>query len=288
MGISHSTARWLAPLSFAVDFAAQTYGMMISSPSMKEVHDANISFFSPQPFFIAGFFMPQQLFQLVWLYRLCRSPSSTSSSTSSVAKPPGSGTFNSDHPGPDNDENDQDVSTMVDFAPYYALGNFCIATWMIFWNQTALRTSNMFVLINTLAQLYYVSTRLPTMNLSSTNSILTHIVAKTFAGIGVLDLLHNTSVAYFDHQMTPSVLTKTLTGIGFASMALGSDWIFGSCLAYDLVALAVGQRQYGNESWGNLLAMYAGGTAVVVGLRNLIQPPYNGRGASGYSSLPSE
>jgi hypothetical protein len=33
-------------------------------------HYANLSFFKPQPLFIAAFFFPQQLFQLGWLYRL--------------------------------------------------------------------------------------------------------------------------------------------------------------------------------------------------------------------------
>ncbi len=37
---------------------------------MKDINDKNISFFSPQPYFIGGFFFPQQLFQLAWLYRL--------------------------------------------------------------------------------------------------------------------------------------------------------------------------------------------------------------------------
>lgn len=58
-----------APTSFLIDFAAQQYGML-SKPNMKDIHDKNLSFFSPQPFFIAGFFFPQQLFQLAWLYRL--------------------------------------------------------------------------------------------------------------------------------------------------------------------------------------------------------------------------
>lgn len=102
MGISLSTAKWLAPLSFAVDFAAQSYGML-STPNMKDVHDANISFWSPQPFFIACFFFPQQLFQLAWLWRLHRA-------------------------NPKADNVDADIATMVDFAPFYAIGNFCIAS----------------------------------------------------------------------------------------------------------------------------------------------------------------
>lgn len=100
MGMTHSTARWVAPLSFAIDFAAQQYGML-SSPNMKDVHDAHLSFWSPQPFFIAGFFFPQQLFQLAWLYRLYKL---------------------------DPKKEPREVQTMVDFVPYYAVGNLCIAS----------------------------------------------------------------------------------------------------------------------------------------------------------------
>ena len=37
---------------------------------MQDIHDQNLAAFSPQPYFIGGFFFPQQLFQLAWLYRL--------------------------------------------------------------------------------------------------------------------------------------------------------------------------------------------------------------------------
>ncbi len=121
------------------------------------------------------------------------------------------------------------------------------------------------------------------MNLKSTNSVLTHVVAKTFAGIGVLDLLHNGSVAYFNHQ-TPGTVVKVLTGVGFGALACCSDWIFGGCLVYDLIALAVGQRLYGDRPWSNMLAAFAGGTAAVVALKNLIKPPYV-RTTAGYQSL---
>ncbi|KAI1333210.1 hypothetical protein F5Y16DRAFT_355109 [Xylariaceae sp. FL0255] len=247
MGISLSTARWLAPASFVIDFAAQQYGML-SKPNMKDVHDANISFFSPQPFFIAGFFFPQQIFQVIWLWKLWRAT-------------------------PESAKTDRSVAQMVDFAPYYALGNFCIATWMIFWNQSDLKTSNIFVVINSLAQLYYVFGRLPAMNLNSWNSILTHVVSKTFAGIGVLDLLHNGAVAYAVHQ-APSPLVKILTGVGFGLLSAGSDWIFGGCLVYDLIALSVGQGIYKNDSWSRLLGVYAAGSAAIVAAKNLMRPPY--------------
>lgn len=69
MGISYSTAKWLAPASFAYDFACQQYGIF-AKPNMQDIHDQNLAAFSPQPMFIGGFFFPQQLFQLAWLYRL--------------------------------------------------------------------------------------------------------------------------------------------------------------------------------------------------------------------------
>lgn len=139
---------------------------------------------------------------------------------------------------------------------------------MIFWNQSALKTANVFVLVNSFTQLYYIFGRQPAMNTRSTSSVLTHIVSKTFAGIGVLDLLHNGSVAYFDHQ-GPSLTVKILTGLGFGALASASDWIFGGCLVYDLIALSVGQRGIGETDWSNLLGVYALGAAGIVAARNL-------------------
>jgi hypothetical protein len=102
MAISYSTAKWVAPLSFIIDFAAQQYGMF-AIPNMKDIHDRNLSFFSPQPFFIAAFFFPQQIVQLVWLYRLYKLD-------------PKKGQVGG-----------EELDQQVDYVPYYALGNLCIA-----------------------------------------------------------------------------------------------------------------------------------------------------------------
>lgn len=135
---------------------------------------------------------------------------------------------------------------------------------MFFWNSNDLETSNMFVIINTVAQLGYIATALEPLDTRSTPNYLTHIVAKTFAGIGVLDLLHNSAAAYY-RGVPPSGLVQIATGVGFAAAASVSDWIFGGCLVYDLAALAVGQA---GSSWGNLLGGYAAMTAGIVGFRN--------------------
>ncbi|KAI9818263.1 MAG: hypothetical protein M1832_004479 [Thelocarpon impressellum] len=252
MGIGYSTARWLAPASFLVDFAAQQYGIL-SSPNMKDINDANQSFFSPQPYFIAGFFFPQQILQLAWLYRLWKLDPKRSQAEK------------------------LELDQIVHYVPYYALGNFCIAAWMVFWNSERLAISHAFVTVNTLAQLYYVAAKLPRMNTRSTSSVLTHLVSKTFAGIGVLDFLHNGSVAFFKDQPA-TLLVRVLTGLGFGLASASSDWILGGCLVYDLVALAAGQ----SGSWRTLLGAYAVGSAAIVAAKNWARPPYTSKDVVDY------
>lgn len=135
---------------------------------------------------------------------------------------------------------------------------------MFFWNQNRLDISNIFVCINSFSQVFYIATKLQPMNTSSTSSVLTHIVSKTFAGIGVLDFLHNTSAGFFK-DVAPSTTVKILTGLGFAAGSAMSDWIFGGCLVYDLVALTVGQT----GDWRKLLGAYAVGSAAIVTAKNL-------------------
>lgn len=142
--------------------------------------------------------------------------------------------------------------------------------WMVVWNQSDLKTANDFVIVNSCLQLYYVFARLGSMDLDSRTSILTHVVSKMFAGIGVLDLLHNSSAAYAVGQV-PSVAVKVLTGLGFGGLAACSDWILGGCLAYDLIALMVGQRVYGNVAWGNLLGGFVSVVAGLVVVRNCLR-----------------
>ena len=216
---------------------------MFSTPNMKDINDRNVSFWSPHPFSIAGFFAPQQVFQLIWLYRLYKLDSK---------KP----------------QESKDLDMITDYVPYYALGNLCIGTWMIFWNSEQLKISNLFVVVNSLSQLFYVFGRQAPMDKNNWTSVLTHIVSKTFAGIGVLDLLHNGSVAYFKDY--PADLTvKVVTAVGFGLASTVSDWIFGGCLVYDLVGLAIGQASAGNGSWSKILGAYAVGAAAIVAGKNL-------------------
>lgn len=76
---------------------------MNSKPNMLDIHYRNLSFWSPQPYFIAGFFAPQQIFQLAWLYRLYKLD-------------------------PKKPVERSELDSMVDFVPYYSLGNLCIGS----------------------------------------------------------------------------------------------------------------------------------------------------------------
>lgn len=107
--------------------------------------------------------------------------------------------------------------------------------------------------------------KLPPMDRRSISSVLTHVVSKTFAGIGVLDFLHNGSVAFLQgpasYDCRQSIYRDRIW-IGKLLQVIGS---FSGCLVYDPVALAVGQR----GDWRTLLNLYAVGAASIVTAKNL-------------------
>ena len=70
-----------------------------------------------------------------------------------------------------------------------------VAGWLFFWLQENFTVSQILVSINTAIQLFAVA-RLPSLSSSSPSLLfITHLVAKTFAGIGVLDFIDNSGVA---------------------------------------------------------------------------------------------
>ena len=206
---------------------------------MKDINDRNLSFWSPHPFFIAVIFFSLQVVQVAWLYRLIR--------------------LDSQKPG-----ERKDLDEMVDFVPYYCLANICLGVWMIFWNAELLKISDLFVIIYAVATAYYMLFGLQSMDTSSTTSILTNVVCRLFAGLGILDILHNTSIAYFK-DAAPSIWVIAFTIVWFGGFAAIGDWIFGGCLTYDLLALAAGQH----GGWRWILVAYAGVTASIVAAKNL-------------------
>ncbi|WPG99246.1 Hypothetical protein R9X50_00205700 [Acrodontium crateriforme] len=250
MSMSIPTARWLAPASFIYNLLAQTYGLL-STPNMLDIHNAHISFFSPAPFLIAPFFFTHQIIQLAFLYRLLR--------------------LNPHHPS----ERPQ-LDSMCHYVPFLALGNVCIGTWTFFWNAEQLILADACVLINTLAQTYFVAFEQAALQSRLASSVLTHLAAKTYLGLSILDILHNTSIAFFTNEQ-PGLLVKVLTAFGFVLVASMSDWILGAGLVYALVAFSVGQAGYGEQGWSVLLGVYAVVVAAVIVVKNYARPPYTSK-----------
>ncbi|KIJ09943.1 hypothetical protein PAXINDRAFT_119725, partial [Paxillus involutus ATCC 200175] len=221
MNLQLLRTRVLVTGSFLINFGCQLYGML-TRPNMKEVADANHFAFSPNPFFIAAFFAMQVVLQLYWIKNLFIVNSVT------LAQP---------------EYTNEPEPTQVAYAPIYALGNLCIAAWMVFWTKEWFWAAQAMVTINTLIQLYavyyllgiYYSPFAPSMyNMS------THLVAKTFAGISVLDFLDNGAVAV-GYLGPPSVPVQILTVVLFIRLAVSSDTAFRLCILYDILALLVGQ-----------------------------------------------
>ncbi|KAI9667265.1 MAG: hypothetical protein M1821_000079 [Bathelium mastoideum] len=267
MGLVH----YLALLSFAYDVLAQVYAIL-SSPSMKDIHERNMSFWSPNPLLVGCFFTLQQVFQAIWLRKLWKLAGEERKKGKAADAEDG----------------------IAGYMPWYIGGNLCTGTWAFSWNANRLDLSNLFVIVNTFVQLGYLFIFLARpenrLNLHSRLSFFTHVVAKTFAGIAVLDVLHNSAAAYFVHQR-PSFLTKALTGLGFGALALApaTDWIFGACLVYDLVALSVGQGQWGRDGgWSAVLGVYAVVVAGIVGARNWLRPPYVSKADDGYEAVQGQ
>ncbi|KAI9683922.1 MAG: hypothetical protein M1829_004257 [Trizodia sp. TS-e1964] len=237
-----STTRAVAGLSFALNIGAQVFGSL-TSPSIKDVHDGHISFFSPNPYLVGAFFALMLLVHGVWLHALC--------------------TLNTRQA-----QDEATASGMLAYAPVFVLGNLCLAAWMLCWTAEWLRVAEAFVAINALAQAWFVLARLPLLDLRSRTSVLVHLASKVAAGLALLDLLHNGSVAFFEDSL-PGTAVKVAAGLGVVVLAGGSDWVLGAAVVYGLTALAVGQRAYSEDgAWALLLGGYAVGAALVVGIKN--------------------
>lgn len=98
--------QWLAPSIFTLDLAVQIYGIF-ASPSLSDVHYANLSIFSPNLSFVIVGFSPLQLLQVIWLWKIWRSG------------------FNP--PFIQHDPVDKDGQLMLAYVPYFVLCHICLA-----------------------------------------------------------------------------------------------------------------------------------------------------------------
>lgn len=213
MGNDISRAQILTIGSFAVNFSTQLYGML-TSPNMKEVADRVSSHRPAHALYMyslrdsttmhfhrtLGSSLPSS--QAKWCYS-SRGYANYSLwirlairvSTTTARKPPKMlrpyRRPLSTHPYM-RWETFASVSVATTVA--YPWPHRSAAGWLFFWLREEFTASQVLVTINTVAQLAAV-TRLPPITPGSSRlMVLTHLVAKTFAGIGVLDLLDNGGV----------------------------------------------------------------------------------------------
>ncbi|KZP27644.1 hypothetical protein FIBSPDRAFT_853507 [Athelia psychrophila] len=252
-------ARILALGSFIINFSCQLYGSL-AKPNMKDIADANHYAFSPHPYFIAAFFSFQALFQLYWIAGLFKAKSASPS-----PKYEHRVTLGSEVPGVNAYAEGEPEPAQMAYVPIYALGNLCIAGWMVFWMQENFWASQTLVVINSTVQLYAVLSLLSPSSpfRISTQNWKTHLVANTFAGVGVLDFIDNGGVA-LKLKGPPSATVQAATVAAFLVLHLVSraspDPTFTLCLAYDVLGLWAGHP--GEGSWRWILA----GLAAVLGV----------------------
>lgn len=247
------TAAYASAAAWSFNFLCQMYGML-STPNMKDIAVKYHAFLSPLPIAIAVFFFPQTILQVYWIYRLYKQSSATSSP---LGDADGHDDLN-DLSGPDQEDDEE----AVPYAPFFILGNISIGLWMVFWNGEHLILSDILVNINSASQLYYCFARLSPISQSNK---LTHLVAKMFAGIGVLDVVDNASSAFLNYDFThfePGLVSYLLAIAAAAGLGFISDPIFGACLVYCWLALFLGQL--GQGLWAFILLICAGITAGVV------------------------
>jgi len=246
MGVSLSTAQIIVPVSWVYNFAVNNWAILVSDPNMKVVNDRNPGAFSPIPYAIGTWFGPQQILELLYIKELFY---------------PSGGKV-------------EQVS--LSLAPCFALGNLMIGTWPFFWNAERLQLADLFVIVNTLQSLYWVyAKRAPRPN--TWQQKLANAVGVSFAGIGVLDFLHNTSIGFFTRQ-SPSTAVKWSALLGFPIASYLSPVSMGLSFVYNQVAIALGQWSLasgsldgfgggGGYEWAKMMGLGAVATAAVVGLR---------------------
>ncbi|KAM5541776.1 hypothetical protein V8D89_004505 [Ganoderma adspersum] len=267
MGNDLSRARVLTVTSFLVNFGAQIYGM-ITTPNMKDVAEKNHYAFSPNPYFIAAFFAGQVVLQLAWIRKLFVDdpPNGYQSIAQNPPSPNAARESSAMSPVTDHEE-DRAWKVALMYAPVYAIGNLCIAGWLFFWLHQNFVGSQVLVTINTLLQLVAVAALPPVQPNSPALHKLTHLVAKTFAGIAVLDFLDNGSVA-FRYRPPPSSVVQAVTYTFFPLAAACSGPLFGAILLYDVIAIAVGQTGVeGATPWPQRLGWTTLVTAIILGAK---------------------
>ncbi|KAF9443153.1 hypothetical protein P691DRAFT_713661, partial [Macrolepiota fuliginosa MF-IS2] len=130
----------------------------------------------------------------------------------------------------------------MSYIPFYILGNVLQVCASILWVQEKFVGAQIFSITNVASQIYAVFILLHTSRRYSLSrkNLLTHIVAKTSAGLGMLYVWKGWGV--LDNGLYPpsSELIQTSIIYLLLTIASGPDPTLGLCLIYNFLALAFG------------------------------------------------
>ncbi|KAJ7492298.1 hypothetical protein FB451DRAFT_1502264 [Mycena latifolia] len=229
-------ARALAVGTFASATLFQTYAFVTQHGPPDD------AVYAPHSYFLVAFFAMQAGLQLCWIMQMFRSKARESSSALLAPM----------------DDADAFRNVDADYAPesaqmayvnMYALGNLCIVGSTLAWEFEHLILSQVFVVSNAACQLYFVFFALYSSGKFAwtPKNRLTHLVAKTSAGVAVLYMWKAWGVLDIGSSR-PSIQQQVHCGVLFLLLAFasGPDPTLGICLLLDLAALAVGNTK---EEW---------------------------------------
>ncbi|KIL00804.1 hypothetical protein PAXRUDRAFT_129036, partial [Paxillus rubicundulus Ve08.2h10] len=240
--------------SFLIRFGCQLHGILTGPDAVRY-----LDLSSP-----AAFFAMQVVLQLYWIKKPVhchvRHPSPKYERRVSL---PG---------GRPSDTGSTRIYERVAYAPIYALGNPCIGDCLDgFLNERVVLGCSDMVSANTFIQFYAVYYLLGTFSpfAPSKYNVSTHLVAKTLAGIAVLDFIDEGAVAAARVFGPPSVPVQTLTVILFTLLVCSHQSgvvVSGLCIFYDVLAMAAGLLMFVRLSymWRRMASIQGDGASIPV------------------------
>lgn len=229
-------AQLLATPTFAVAALSQAHALYTGrAPPADAVY-------TPHPYFLMAFFVLQVGVQGYWIAQMFGPPARESSPA-----------LLSPLDGPDalravGTERECEPAQMA-YIPFYALGNVCIVGSTLAWAYEYPIFAQLFIACTTAAHLYFVLFALRASGkLERTRrNRLTHLVAKTGAGVAVLYLWRAWGAANLGSSR-PAAQQQAHCGVLFLLLAFasGPDPTLSATLSLDLAALAAGDT---TEGW---------------------------------------
>ncbi|KAJ6575456.1 hypothetical protein B0H19DRAFT_1255007 [Mycena capillaripes] len=201
---------------------------------------SNHAVYAPHPYFLITFFALQVGLQSCWILQIFRNVHGSAP----VLLSGDDGGF-----GISIEESNSGEPTQMAYVHLYALGNLFIVGSMAAGTSEHLALSQVCVTLDTACQLYFVLFALSPAGKHAwaSKNKLTHLVAKTSAGVAILYMWRAWGVIQIG-PFRPAIQQQVHCGVLVLLLAFasGPDPTLGICMLLDLAALAVGDTK---EEW---------------------------------------